>query len=118
MFVLTSGCAQFRASAASRAIRPRALSRLEAVTAAAEAGLKDHDRWLMARGLLERKLAGRRSTSTLPALIKMIVATPVASAALIAARLGVTPRAAQALVAELGLREVTGRSRYRAWGVV
>ena len=32
--------------------------------------------------------------------------------------LGVTPRAAQNLVAELALREATGRGRYREWGVL
>ena len=91
---------------------------IEAVGAAAEAGLKDHDRWLLARRQLERKFAGRRATSKLPALIDLILATPLVSAGMIAARLGVTPRAAQGLVAELGLREMTGRGRYRAWGII
>ena len=89
---------------------------LEAMAGAATQGLKDHDRWLAAREGLERKLAGRRSTSKLPALIDFVLATPLASAGMIARTLGVTPRAAQDLVAELGLREVTGRGRYRAWG--
>jgi len=35
---------------------------LEAIAAATEAGLKDHDRWFTARTLLARKLGGRRST--------------------------------------------------------
>ena len=90
----------------------------EAVGAAAETGMKDHDRWLLARQLLERKLAGRRSTSHLAALIDLVLAHPIASAGLIAKELGVTPRAAQNLVAELGLREATGRGRYRAWGIL
>ena len=91
---------------------------LEAMTAAAEAGLKDHDRWLTARTLLARKLDGRRSTSKLPALLDYVLARPIASAGMIAAELGITPRAAQNLVAELGLREATGRGRYRAWGIL
>jgi hypothetical protein len=37
---------------------------------------------------------------------------------MIADEFEVTPRAAQNLVAELGLREMTGRGRYRAWGVL
>ncbi len=90
----------------------------EAVAAAAEAGMKDHDRWLLARRQLERKLTGRRSTSHLAALIELVLAQPIASAGLIAKELGVTPRAAQNLVAELGLREATGRGRYRAWGIL
>jgi hypothetical protein len=90
----------------------------EAVTEAAEAGMKDHDRWLLARRQLERKLAGRRSTSHLAALIDLVLAHPIANAGLIARELGVTPRAAQNLVVELGLREATGRGRYRAWGIL
>ena len=35
---------------------------------------------------------------------------------MIAAELEITPRAAQNLVAELGLREATGRGRYRRLG--
>jgi HTH DNA binding domain len=53
-------------------------------------------------------LAGRRATSKLPALIDLVLAVPLATAGLIAKRLKVTPRAAQDLVAELGLRELTG----------
>jgi hypothetical protein len=91
---------------------------LEAMTAAAEAGLKDHDRWLNQRTLLARKLEGRRSTSKLPALLDYMLSRPIASGGMIAKELGITPRAAQDLVAELGLREATGRGRYRAWGIL
>ncbi|WP_370144282.1 RHE_PE00001 family protein [Bradyrhizobium elkanii] len=103
--------------------RPRdAASRLavqlEAIAAAAEAGLKDHDRWLTARTLLARKLDGRRSTSRLPALIDYVLTRPVVSAGMIAEELKITRRAAQDLVAALGLREATGRGRYRAWGIL
>jgi hypothetical protein len=91
---------------------------LEAIAAAAEAGQKDHDRWLTARTLLARKLKGRRSTSRLPALLDYVLTRPIVSAEMIAAELAVTPRAALDLVAELGLRETTGRKRYRAWGVL
>jgi len=90
---------------------------IEAMTAAAESGLKHHDRWLNQRTLLARKLAGRRATSRLPALLDYVLARPVVSAGMIADELGITPRAAQNLVAELGLREATGRRRYRAWGI-
>ena len=37
---------------------------------------------------------------------------------MIAHELKITPRAAQNLVAALGLREATGRLRYRAWGIL
>jgi hypothetical protein len=91
---------------------------LEAILMAADAGRKDHDRWVAARTLLERKLAGRRTTSRLPALIDYVMSRPIVSAGMIAAALAITPRAAQDLVADLGLREATGRRRYRAWGVI
>src|SRR4051794_25747597 len=91
---------------------------LEAVSLGAGQGIKDHDRWLLARRLLERKLAGRRKHSKLPALIDLVLAWPLVSAGMIAAELGVTPRAAQDLIAALGIREMTGRGRYRAWGVL
>jgi hypothetical protein len=93
-------------------------AQLEAIAVAAEAGQKDHDRWMLARHQLARRLTGRRSTSKLPALIDLILATPIASAGMIADRLGITPRAAQDLVVELGVREATGRGRYRAWGIL
>lgn len=95
----------------------RLVMQLDAITAAAETGLKDHDRWLLARDLLTRKTAGRRSSSKLPALIDYVLSRPIVSAGMIAHALGVTPRAALDLVRELGLPELTGRGRYRAWGI-
>ena len=102
----------------SRDAATRLIAELEAIAAAAEEGMKQHDRWLLARTLLLRKLDGRRSTSRLPELIEFVLSRPLISAGMIAKELGVTPRAAQNLVAELGLREATGRGRYRAWGVL
>ena len=91
---------------------------LEAITAAAAAGLKDHDRWLNQRTLLARKLAGRRATSKLPALLDYVLTRPDRLGRHDREELKITPRAAQDLVAELGLREATGRGRYRAWGIL
>ena len=84
----------------------------------AETGLSDHDRLLNTYRGLQRKLIGRRSTSKLPGLVELVMRAPVVSSQTIAAELKVTPRAAQDLVAELGLRELTGRTRYRCWGVL
>ncbi len=96
----------------------RLIAWLDAIMAAAEAGLKDHDRWLTARMLLMRKLEGKRGNSSLPGLIEMVLSRPLVSAGMIARELKVTSRAAQDLVRELGLREATGRGRYRAWGIL
>jgi hypothetical protein len=97
--------------------RPAAVERLSQ-GALAEAGAKDHDRWLTARRILERKLEGKRRNSRMGALIELVMARPIVNAALIARALEITPRAAQTLVAELNLRELTGRGRYRAWGIL
>ncbi len=91
---------------------------LDAFAEAARRGMKEHDRWLLARRQLDRRLVGRRSNSSLPALADLVVARPILSAGLIARELKVTPRAAQDLVAVLDLREMTGRGRYRAWGIL
>ena len=96
----------------------RLMALLEALSAAAETGRMDHERWLTSRTLLLAKCAGRRRASHLPALVDLVLRTPLVSAGMIAKELRITPRAAQNLVAELGLRELTGRERYRAWGVL
>lgn len=96
----------------------RLLAVLDAFAEAAAAGLKEHDRLVRAKNQMERRLRNRRSTSSLPALIELVLARPVVSAGLIAAELKISQRAALGLVSELAVREVTGRGRYRAWGVV
>lgn len=96
----------------------RLVAQLDGMTAAAKLGLEQHDRWFLARSALLRKLDGRRATSHLPQLVEYVLTRPIVSAAMIARELGVTSRAAQNLVADLGLREATGRGRYRAWGVL
>ena len=96
----------------------RWLAVLGAVAVGAEQGRRDHDRWMLARERLLLKVRGRRGSSSLPRLIDLVLARPLVSATIIADELGVTPRAAQTLVAELGLRELTGRERFRAWGIL
>ncbi|NGO55454.1 RHE_PE00001 family protein [Allomesorhizobium camelthorni] len=96
----------------------RLLAVLDAFAEAASAGLKELDRLVMAKSQMERRLRDRRKNSSLPALIELVLARPVVSAGLIAAELKISQRAALGLVAELGIREVTGRGRYRAWGFV
>ncbi|RDJ00759.1 hypothetical protein B5K05_33345 [Rhizobium phaseoli] len=86
--------------------------------AAAEIGLKEHDRLALARQMMERKLTGRRASSKLPELVELVMAKPLVSAKMVAKTLEVTPQAARRIVLELGLREMTGRGRFRAWGIV
>ncbi|UVC12654.1 DUF1612 and helix-turn-helix domain-containing protein (plasmid) [Rhizobium sp. TH2] len=96
----------------------RLLALLNGLVATAELGLKEHDRLSLARQVLQRRLVGRRTSSKLPELIELAMARPLVSAGMIAEALGVTPRAALRIVEELGLREMTGRGRFRAWGVL
>jgi Protein of unknown function (DUF1612)/HTH DNA binding domain len=95
----------------------RLIGFLDAATAAATAGLKEHDRLMLARTQLMHRLGDRRKTSHLPALIDLVLARPLVSTNLVADELEISARAAQNLVTELGLRELTGRGRYRAWGI-
>jgi hypothetical protein len=106
-----------RASRRNRNTLVRYAAGLDALVAAAEEGMRHHDTWLTAKRLLERKARGRRSTSHLPALINLLIATPTVSAAMISAELGISQRAALGLITELGVREITGRGRFRAWGI-
>ncbi|WP_455275049.1 RHE_PE00001 family protein [Rhizobium herbae] len=86
--------------------------------AAAEIGLKEHDRLTLAKTMMDRKLEGRRTSSKLPELVELVMAKPLVSAGMVAKTLEVTPQAARRIVGELGLREMTGRGRFRAWGVL
>jgi len=56
--------------------------------------------------------------SRLPELVELVMARPLISAGMVAKTLEVTPQGARRIVQELGLREMTGRGRFRAWGVV
>lgn len=96
----------------------RLLAIAQGLIAAGEIGLKEHDRLALARTIMERKLAGRRTSSKLPELVELVVARPLVSAGMVAKTLDVTPQAARRIVLELGLREMTGRGRFRAWGIV
>ncbi|EGP54053.1 hypothetical protein Agau_P200252 (plasmid) [Agrobacterium tumefaciens F2] len=96
----------------------RLLAFLEAMSIAAEAGMKEIVRLNQARDQMERRMRGRRSSSSLPAVIDLILSRPIVSASMIAKAAGVTPRGALNLIGELGAREMTGRGRCRAWGVL
>ncbi|MNR97704.1 HTH DNA binding domain protein [compost metagenome] len=96
----------------------RLLAIAQGLIAAAEIGLKEHDRLALARTMMERKLVGKRTSSKLPELIELVISRPLVSAGMIAKELAVTPRAALRIVEDLGLREMTGRGRFRAWGII
>ena len=96
----------------------RLLAMAHGLIAAAEIGLNEHDRLTLAKTMMDRKLDGRRTSSKLPELVELVMAKPLVSAGMVAKALKVTPQAARRIVLELGLREMTGRGRFRAWGII
>ncbi|MCJ8507390.1 DUF1612 and helix-turn-helix domain-containing protein [Rhizobium lemnae] len=90
---------------------------LDGIRAMAEFGLKEHDRLFLAHQMMSRHLVGRRSSSRLPQLINLVLSKPIVSTEMVARQLRITQRAALRLIEELNLREVTGRGRFRAWGI-
>ncbi|MCO5073809.1 MAG: RHE_PE00001 family protein [Rhizobiaceae bacterium] len=96
----------------------RLLASLDAIHDTAVAGLKEHDRLMLAKSQMERRLRERRASSKLPDLVELVLSRPLVSTGLIQDRLKVTKQGALNLVGELGLREMTGRGRFRAWGIV
>lgn len=91
---------------------------LNALRETAVMGIREHDRLALARTQLQRRLGERRSSSRLPELIELVLSSPIVSTSLIQKRLKVTRQGALNLVTDLKLREMTGRGRFKAWGVV
>ena len=73
---------------------------------------------MLAKGQMERRLTERRASSRLPELIELVLSRPLVSSGMIQQALKVSKQGALNLVGELGLREMTGRGRFRAWGVI
>ncbi|WP_363801711.1 RHE_PE00001 family protein [Mesorhizobium sp.] len=94
----------------------RLLAFVDAIHEAALAGLKEHDRLVMAKSQMERRLRERRVSSKLSDLIELVLSRPLVSTGMVQKGLKVTKQGALNLVGELGLREMTGRGRFRAWG--
>lgn len=95
----------------------RVLAHIEALHAATAAGLKEHERLLMARARMERALRGRRASSKLPALMELALARPLLSTGMVQAALKVSRQGALDLIGAFTLREITGRRSFRAWGI-
>jgi hypothetical protein len=94
---------------------------LAAVGESAALASADLQRLTLARQVLLRRCQGRRGSSKLPQFVDLFVQSPLVTVALAAEKLKVTPQAVEAMLKELGPslpRELTGRKRYRAWGIV
>ncbi|WP_245272822.1 DUF1612 domain-containing protein [Microvirga lotononidis] len=82
---------------------------------------KDLDRLVLARELMSRVTKECRSNSKLPGLVELFLSRPLVTGPLAAKLLKVTPKAVDLMLTQLGgalPRELTGRTRYRAWGIV
>jgi Protein of unknown function (DUF1612)/HTH DNA binding domain len=95
----------------------RLLAMIEGVQQAASLGLKEHDRLTLAKGQMERRIGEKRSNSRLPELINLALSKPLITSGMVQQALKVSKQGALNLIGELGLREITGRGRFRAWGV-
>ena len=83
--------------------------------------LRDLQRLVLARETMLRHAGNCRSNSRLPQLIELFLSRPLVSVPLAAKLVGVTPKAIDLMLTQLGgalPRELTGRRRYRAWGIV
>jgi HTH DNA binding domain len=103
-------------NAKNATVQPIAL--IEAFEQSSLIGLKEHDRLIVAREQMLRKFRGKRTNSKLPALIELVLGRSLVTSTMIERELKVAMQGSLNLVAELALREVTGRGRYRAWAVI
>lgn len=92
---------------------------LDAMAVTAERGMALLLRLETAKERLAQALEGRRSSSRLPEVVDLLLSRPVVSVPMIARDLRVSRQAATQLIDALQpyVRELTGRGRYRAWGV-
>ncbi|MFC6658272.1 DUF1612 domain-containing protein [Roseibium salinum] len=82
---------------------------------------RDLDRLQLARDRLMRCCANSRRHSRLPEFISLFLTRPLVTIPMARQDLGVTAAAVDHMIRQLGPampRELTGRNRYRAWGVL
>lgn len=96
----------------------RLLAWIDAMYEAAAAGLKEHDRLLLAKSQMERALRGRRASSKLPGLIDLVLSRPLVSTNMVQKALKISRQGALDLIGEISVREMTGKRSFRAWGIV
>ncbi|WP_237050395.1 DUF1612 domain-containing protein [Microvirga ossetica] len=88
---------------------------------AVEIANKDLERLILAQQLMNRVADKCRSNSILPGLVNLFLSRPLVTVPLGAKLLKVTPKAVDLMLLQLGRslpRELTGRRRYRAWGII
>jgi hypothetical protein len=94
---------------------------IEAIHTSARLADSDLKRLTLAREVMGRRCQGRRGNSRLRELVDLFLASPLVTVQMTTEKLKVTSQAVEAMLKELGSslpREITGRKRYRAWGVL
>ncbi|MCO4052830.1 MAG: DUF1612 domain-containing protein [Bosea sp.] len=94
---------------------------IEAMQGSARLADSDLKRLNLAREVMGRRCEGRRGNSKLPQLVDLFMASPLVTVQMATEKLKVTQQAVEVMLKELGPslpRELTGRKRYRAWGIV
>jgi hypothetical protein len=79
----------------ARSRSDRLLALVDAIQEAALAGLKEHDRLVLARNQMERRLRERRASSKLADLVELVLSRPIVSTGMIQDRLKVSKQGAQ-----------------------
>ena len=90
---------------------------LDVLAAAAAAGVAEIQRLALARSMLERRTRSRRASSKAPDVIDYVMGHPLVTARDLATSLNISGTSARRLIEQFAptLKEVTGRSHYRAW---
>jgi hypothetical protein len=94
---------------------------IEAMQGSAQLADSDLKRLTLAREVMGRRCEGRRGNSRLKELVDLFMASPLVTVQMATEKLKVTQQAVEVMLRELGPslpRELTGRKRYRAWGIV
>jgi hypothetical protein len=94
---------------------------IEAMQGSATLADSDLKRLTLAREVMGRRCEGRRGNSKLPQLVDLFMASRLVTVQMATEKLKVTQQAVEVMLKELGPslpRELTGRKRYRAWGIV
>ncbi len=94
---------------------------IEAIHNSARLADGDLKRLILAREVMGRSCEGRRGNSRLRELVDLFMTSPLVTVQMAAEKLEVSPQAVEAMLNKLGSslpRELTGRKRYRAWGVI
>lgn len=92
---------------------------LAIMTRSAEYAMGELQRLELARQVMTQQLSGRRSHARAADVMRLLLVHPIVTAPFIAEQLGISQHGARRSLEELGsvVREVSGRSRFRAWRV-